>query len=50
LELGSQPVVVDVPRELTNEDGQSRLIFTVVLGGLGLLGWRSLLLVGLSLA
>ena len=50
LELGSQPVVIDVPRQLTNEDGQSRLVLAVVLGGLSLLGWGSLLLVGLSLA
>ena len=50
LELGRQPVVVNVPGELTNEDGQCWLVLAVVLGrGLGLLGWGSLLLVGLSL-
>ena len=49
LELGSQPVVVDVPRELTNEDSQSRLVLAVVLD-LGLLGRGLGGIVGLSLA
>lgn len=49
LELGLQPVVVDVPRELTDEDGSGGLILSVVLD-LGLLSGSLGLVVGLSLA
>ena len=49
LELGLEPVVVDVPRELTDKDGGGGLVLSVVLD-LGLLGRSGLLVVGLSLA
>jgi len=49
LKLGSQPVVVDVPGQLADEDGRSRLVLAVVLD-LGLLGRGLGVIVSLSLA
>ncbi len=56
-ELGSEPVVVDVPGELTNKDVEGGFLLTLGGGGggssrnnLGLLGWLLDLLLGLALA